>query len=107
MGLWPTPGGANPHPGRPRESGNPLRALKGFARLHLAPDETRHVAFELNLRDLSQATEKGEHRIMPGSYTAFVGGSQPTGVCMVWRQSCRSRARSSCRARDHEAANLI
>ncbi len=56
----------------------PLRALKSFQRLRLAPDETRHVAFKLNPRDLSQVTEKGEHRIMPGSYTVFVGGRQPT-----------------------------
>jgi beta-glucosidase len=56
----------------------PLRALKGFERVHLAPGETRDVAFKLNPRDLSQVTEKGKHRIMPGSYTVFVGGSQPT-----------------------------
>jgi beta-glucosidase len=56
----------------------PLRALKGFERVHLAPGETRHVAFKLEPRDLSQVTEKGEHRIMPGGYTVFVGGSQPT-----------------------------
>jgi beta-glucosidase len=62
----------------PPSPGAPLRALKGFERVHLAPGETRHVAFKLNPRDLSQVTEKGEHRIMPGSYTVFVGGSQPT-----------------------------
>jgi beta-glucosidase len=62
----------------PPSPGTPLRALKGFERVHLAPGETRHVTFELNPRDLSQVTEKGEHRIMPGSYTVFVGGSQPT-----------------------------
>jgi beta-glucosidase len=62
----------------PQSPGTPLRALKGFERVHLAPGETRHVAFKLNPRDLSQVTEKGEHRIMPGSYTVFVGGSQPT-----------------------------
>jgi hypothetical protein len=36
------------------------------------------VAFKLNARDLGQVTEEGEHRIMPGSYTVFVGGRQPT-----------------------------
>jgi beta-glucosidase len=61
----------------PQSPGTPIRALKGFARVHLAPGETRHVAFKLNPRELSQVTEKGEHRIMPGSYTVFVGGSQP------------------------------
>jgi beta-glucosidase len=62
----------------PQSPGAPLRALKGFERVHLAPGETRHVAFKLNPRDLGQVTEKGEHRIMPGSYTVFLGGSQPT-----------------------------
>ncbi len=62
----------------PQSPGAPRRTLKGFERVHLAPGESRHVAFKLNPRDLSQVTEKGEHRIMPGSYTVFVGGSQPT-----------------------------
>jgi beta-glucosidase len=62
----------------PQSPGAPRRALRGFERVHLAPGETRHVAFKLNPRDLSQVTEKGEHRIMPGSYIVFVGGSQPT-----------------------------
>jgi hypothetical protein len=54
-------------------------ARSGFERVHLAPGETRHVGFELNPRDLSQVTEKGDHRIKRGSYTVFVAGSQPTG----------------------------
>jgi len=62
----------------PASPGAPLRALKSFERVHLAPGETRHIAFRLNPRDLSQVTEDGEHRILPGSYTVFVGGSQPT-----------------------------
>ena len=62
----------------PPSPGAPLRALKGFERVHLAPGETRHVTFKLNPRDLSQVTEKGEHRIMPGSYNVSVGGGQPT-----------------------------
>ena len=61
----------------PKSPGAPLRALKGFERVHLAPGETRHVTFDLAPRDLSQVTEKGEHRILPGRYTVFVGGSQP------------------------------
>ncbi len=62
----------------------PLRALKGFERVHLAPGETRHVVFKLNPRDLSQVTEAGAHQILAGSYSVFVGGRQPaegvTGV---------------------------
>jgi len=61
----------------PQSPSVPLRALKGFERVHLAPGETRHVVFKLDPRDLSQVTEGGEHQIMPGSYSVFVGGSQP------------------------------
>lgn len=58
--------------------GAPLRALKGFERIHLAAGASRRIAFKLNPRDLSQVTEKGDHMILPGHYTVFVGGSQPS-----------------------------
>ena len=61
----------------PPATGFPLRALKGFARIHLAGGETKHVSFALDPRDLSLVTEKGEHEIEAGSYRIFVGGSQP------------------------------
>ncbi|MGH9378209.1 MAG: glycoside hydrolase family 3 C-terminal domain-containing protein [Terriglobia bacterium] len=56
----------------------PIRALKGFARIHLSPGETRPVSFTLDPRDLSQVTEKGERVILPGSYSVYAGGSQPS-----------------------------
>jgi len=59
------------------EAWKPLRALKGFERVHLAPGETKHVRFQLDPRDLSLVTEKGQHEVQPGSYRVFVGGSQP------------------------------
>jgi beta-glucosidase len=55
----------------------PIRALKGFQRLHLEPGQTRHVSFTLGLRDLSSVTEKGERVVAAGSCTIFVGGGQP------------------------------
>ena len=57
--------------------GAPLRALKGFKRIHLAAGETQHVSFTLDPRELSMATEEGERMVLAGSYTVFVGGSQP------------------------------
>jgi len=55
----------------------PIRALKGFQRIHLAPGQTRRVSFTLDPRDLSLATEEGALMVQPGSYTVFVGGRQP------------------------------
>jgi len=61
----------------PQAPNAPLRALKSFERIHLAPGETRHVAFKLDPRDLSEVTEAGAHQIQAGSYGVFVGGRQP------------------------------
>ena len=61
----------------PQSTGAPLRALKGFERVHLAAGETKHVSFHLDPRDLSLVTDKGEHEIQAGGYRVFVGGSQP------------------------------
>ncbi|MBZ5515062.1 MAG: glycoside hydrolase family 3 C-terminal domain-containing protein [Acidobacteriia bacterium] len=61
----------------PAIPGAPLRALRGFKRLHAAPKETRHVTYTLKARDLSMVNEKGEHIVAPGEYNIFVGGAQP------------------------------
>jgi len=61
----------------PKSAGAPTCALKGYQRIHLAPGETRRVSFTLGPRDLSLVNEKGERAVQPGSYTVFVGGSQP------------------------------
>jgi beta-glucosidase len=61
----------------PQSPSAPIRALKGFERIHLKPGESLRVTFKLDPRDLSLVTETGEHVVQPGSYTAFVGGSQP------------------------------
>jgi beta-glucosidase len=63
----------------PAIAGAPLRALRGFHRLHLAPGETQHVTFKLQARDLSMVNEKGEHVVAPGEYNVFVAGGQPGG----------------------------
>ena len=60
-------------------AGAPLRALKGFQRIHLARGETRHVAFTLRDRALSIVDESGKRRIVPGRVDVWVGGGQPVG----------------------------
>jgi beta-glucosidase len=64
--------------GYPESPAAPVRALKGFERVHLAPGENQHLTFTLDPRDLSLVTERGERVVEPGSYTVFVGGSQPS-----------------------------
>jgi beta-glucosidase len=61
----------------PTHPGSPLRALKGFQRIHVPAGTSSPIAFTLNLRDLSTVTEDGDRMILPGVYTVWVGASQP------------------------------
>jgi beta-glucosidase len=62
------------HPGVP---GAPLRALKGFERIHLERGEMKTVVFTLGARELSIVDESGKHRVVPGRVDVWVGGGQP------------------------------
>jgi beta-glucosidase len=64
----------------PAMPGAPLRALRGFQRLHIAPGEPQHVTYTLKAGDLSMVNDKGEHLVAPGEYNVFVGGAQPGGT---------------------------
>ena len=61
----------------PDVPGAPLRALRGFERVHLAAGASQKVHFELKNRDLSMVTEAGEPVISAGEYSLSVGGGQP------------------------------
>lgn len=61
-------------PGTP---GAPLRALRGFKRVHLEVNQSKIVHFDLSARDLSMVTDAGEPTVTPGQYKLFVGGGQP------------------------------
>jgi beta-glucosidase len=61
----------------PKSPVAPIRALRGFTRLHVAAGETQHVHFALNARDLSEVNDKGDRVVAPGAYTIAVGGGQP------------------------------
>jgi len=61
----------------PRAPGMPIRALRGFARVHLAAGASGKVHFDLNPRDLSSVTEAGDRVVAPGAYSLSVGGGQP------------------------------
>src|ERR1022692_1149886 len=61
----------------PNLPGAPIRALRGFERVPIAPGQTRHVHFTLDPRDLSCVNEAGTRVVAPGAYRVFVGGGQP------------------------------
>ncbi len=68
----------------PNVPGAPLRALRGFHRVHLKPGESQKVLFELKERDLSMVSEAGEPIIAEGKYSVWIGGGQPnTGAPTV------------------------
>jgi beta-glucosidase len=57
----------------------PLRSLKGFERVQLAPGETKSVRFELTPRELAVAEANGSYRVRSGTYRLWVGGGQERG----------------------------
>jgi beta-glucosidase len=68
----------------PAVPGAPIRALRGFQRIHLAPGASQVVRFHLQRRDLSMVTQAGDRIIAQGAYTVSVGGGQPgTGAPSV------------------------
>jgi beta-glucosidase len=65
----------------PGVKGAPLRALRGFQRIHLAPGKSQTLHFDLKPRDLSMVSEAGDPMIAAGRYVVTLGGGQPhTGV---------------------------
>jgi beta-glucosidase len=61
----------------PSVPGAPLRALRGFQRVHLEPGASQEVKFELRPRDMSMVTEAGDPLVAEGEYTLSIGGGQP------------------------------
>jgi beta-glucosidase len=59
--------------------GAPLRALRGFQRVHLDRGQKKTVSFSLRDRDLSIVDKDGKHRIVPGAVNVWIGGGQPGG----------------------------
>ncbi|MFL5605275.1 MAG: fibronectin type III-like domain-contianing protein, partial [Gemmatimonadaceae bacterium] len=53
----------------------PVRELRGFRRVQLAPGERRTVRFTLDVRDLAFYDAGMRHVAEPGAFRVFVGGS--------------------------------
>ena len=62
------------HPGA---AGAPIRALKGFERIHLKQGETKTVSFTLDPRALSIVDPQGVRKVVPGRVEFWIGGGQP------------------------------
>jgi hypothetical protein len=88
----------------PSVPGAPLRALRGFKRVHLSPGESQKVRFELKDRDLSMVSEAGVPIIAEGSYQ-LVEASRLQG-CRRRRERFRLWGRRRCRSRN-TAARLL
>jgi beta-glucosidase len=56
--------------------GAPLRALKGFHRVHLDRHQHKTVTFTLGERDLSVVDKDGKRQVVPGTVKVWVGGGQ-------------------------------
>ncbi|MGH9542578.1 MAG: glycoside hydrolase family 3 C-terminal domain-containing protein [Terriglobales bacterium] len=61
----------------PNVPGAPIRALRGFQRIHLEPGASQVVKFHLRRRDLSMVTALGDIVVAQGAYTVSIGGGQP------------------------------
>ena len=53
----------------------PVRELKGFARVALGPGETKHVEFPLGFDELSFYNVESKRVVEATTYKVFVGGS--------------------------------
>jgi beta-glucosidase len=61
----------------PEVKGAPLKALRGFKRVHLEPGASQTVDFELKDRDLGMVTDIGAPIVAAGEYKVRIGGGQP------------------------------
>jgi len=53
----------------------PVRELKGFELVNLAPKESKTIRFTLTDKELGFYNNQGDFLVEPGDFSAFVGGS--------------------------------
>jgi beta-glucosidase len=63
----------------------PVRELKGWQRLSLAPGETQRVSFTVNEADLAFTRADGTRGVEPGKFQAWVGADSAAGVPVEFR----------------------
>ena len=58
----------------------PVKELKGFQRVTLAPGESRTVSFELPVADLAFWNIDMEYAVEPGDFRLWIAGDSDSGV---------------------------
>ena len=58
----------------------PVKALKGFMRIHLKSDESTVITFRLKQSDLAVWNARQAWEVEPGEYTVTVGGNSTEGL---------------------------
>ncbi|HXT15258.1 MAG TPA: glycoside hydrolase family 3 N-terminal domain-containing protein [Gemmatimonadaceae bacterium] len=56
-------------------TGRPVMQLEGFARVHLAPGESRDVSFRLSPAELHMVDARGQWVVEPGTFRLMIGAS--------------------------------
>lgn len=70
-----------------RDFVTPIRALKGFKRIHLAPGESKTIEFILTPDELAVVSPSGKNVPMKGDVSISVGGEQPSDLAIA-NQNC-------------------
>lgn len=58
----------------------PVKELKGFDKIHLAPGDSKQVEFLLTEKELGFYDDTGKFVVQPGEFDVMVGGSSETGL---------------------------
>jgi beta-glucosidase len=58
----------------------PVRELKGFARVTLAPGEQKHVEFPLGFNELDFVNVENKWTVEPTAYRIWIGGNSLAGA---------------------------
>ncbi|MDR3262211.1 MAG: glycoside hydrolase family 3 C-terminal domain-containing protein [Tannerella sp.] len=74
-----------------RDFTTPLRALKGFKRIHLKPGESETVEFVLTQKELSLTNLSGNAESMKGEVTLSIGGGQPSTLLLSNKQCIQQK----------------
>lgn len=63
----------------------PGRSLAGFSRMHLKPQETRTVTFQIQRSQLAIWNAEGRWTVEPGEFTVWAGGSSQASLSAQFR----------------------